>query len=623
MRNWPNRTAIAAVGVAALLHFAGLAVILRGVRFSPFLQSFPLLTGDYALYFARALRTVAFLSSSHRFWGYDPFSMAGYPFNAVHETGSLLFSFLAASTSPLIHPGPALLVVELISLFLLPLPMFAFVRRLAGEEAAGCSLVLTVLMYGRFGLGSIDPYVHGFLPFQMGCFLSLWQVSLLWSWIEGNRKGPFVPFAALAVIIPMLHPGAVLVSVSGAAFTLLAYRRRLRWTHLNCLIVAGAVALAVNGIWMRVFFAFRSWVVDTPYYEPMSVAHVWRQLIPRSLSFVALVSVSFNFYLFAAAISGVRRLRKLSPLRFNAIVPWGLVMAAIGFGGRSFGLSGAFGAGRYIIPFELMLYALAGLGVAPLLADRRGRMTVAVLGVTLLSAAAMSDYGDVLRSRRKFVNIFPPEQEEIIRFLQGPGRVDGRTLVECEQGNQPHFLDPLPLLTGAHVLGGTNVGNFLKNRFTVFSMVEFENGRKTHGNFPNVFGRRISEMSPEEFESFLRTYDVRQIIGSSVETKVQLFLKSKVLEPGEALGASQVFRVRRPGHWLIEGQGNVAADFDHIVITNASKGKLILSFHWIKTLVSTQAVPIKPVLLPGFPVEFIEIDNSSGASRIDITNAGL
>jgi len=603
-------------------HLLGLAVLLRSVKFSPAGKTLPLLTGDYALYFARALRTAAMEATTSRGWGYDPFSMAGYPFNTVHETGSLLFSLLAAHAAPLMDPGSALLIIEVCCLALVPVPMFVFVRRLAGEAAACTALGLTVLMFGRFGIASVSPWLHGFLPFHLGCFLALWQVSVLWTWLEDRDPFSFGVFAALAAIIPLLHPGAALFSFLGVVFSLLSSGKLLRRVHFLGLGAAAVGALAVNWFWFQRFLRFRSWLSDTPnYIQPVSEA--LRHFMPARGSFVSVVSASFNFYICLAAGWGLLHLRKTSGLRFKTMLGWTLATAVIGFAGSQLRLGEAFGPGRYVVALELMVYALAGVGTARLLVESRGRATVGILAGVLLLAAAVSDVGDIRRGSRQLVNSFPEEQSGVIDWLGGPGRVDGRTLVECEAGNEPHYLDPLPLLTNAHVLGGTNAVNFLKSRFTIFSGVDFVDGRPAPGYHPNVFGKRLENFSQDEFESKLRLYNVRQVVAWSVAAKSRLNLMTRVLQAGEEFGGHQVFRARRPSGWLISGEGEVNAAYDHLRISGLSVGRSVLSYHWIDTLKVAPPVSIRPVRLPDSPLEFIEIDNPTGVSDVDIFNGGL
>jgi hypothetical protein len=189
----------------------------------------------------------------------------------------------------------------------------------------------------------------------------------------------------------------------------------------------------------------------------------------------------------------------------------------------------------------------------------------------------------------------------------------GRMLVECRELDDPHFLEFLALHTGRQLLGGPYGSILMASKFTLF----------VTGNRPVIFERLLEKMSEEEFGKYMELYNVSRIAVTSSRSAVCLRQFRTVLSEELPVGEYRIFKVNRPSTWFAQGGGEVTASLDRIEILGASRGTLVLKYHWLSTLKTVPSVPMKPVHLMDDPVPFIEIDNDGDARRILIVSGGL
>jgi hypothetical protein len=279
---------------------------------------------------------------------------------------------------------------------------------------------------------------------------------------------------------------------------------------------------------------------------------------------------------------------------------------------------------RFFLVVELLGCAVAAVGMdawsGKLLPQKFGP---AFLVVAAVAAMALWHNDSTLGIRARKDTLTADQAALIDYFRSRPDRSSGRFLVECEIKFDPHVLDLAPSLAGVHVLGGSNSTNFLKSRFTVFSGFLWNSTGTARGEYrPNVFGQQLAQMTEDDFARELTLYNVHEVLAWSGKARADLARFENTLEPAGTAGGYQIFRVKHPASWFVEGGGRLEAFPDRLHIADATPGKIVLSFHWIRTL-SARDAKITPVVLPGSPLPFIQVDNAAGLRDIDIVNAGL
>jgi len=178
------------------------------------------------------------------------------------------------------------------------------------------------------------------------------------------------------------------------------------------------------------------------------------------------------------------------------------------------------------------------------------------------------------------------------------------------------------MLTGWSVIGGPHAGNFIKGKFSLFAD-NYWNGKKHVVDSPLAFGKLLKEFTEEEFALYLDLYNIQLVLSPDPVTIQLLNQFHKILKPRDFIGKHQVWEFWSEPSWFYKGSGELSFDYDTIQIKNASPGKIIVKFHWVKSLKSTPPLTLTPVYLRNDPVPFIQIDNNIGTKRINIINQGV
>ncbi len=601
---------------AIAVHLLGVAHLLRGLSFT---GAFPILTCDYAMYFARILRANAFWASSHRLWGYDPFLMAGYPSGTVHELGSHVLTVAGMVLNRLPFFPQSLTLLESALLASIPFSVAAFAALVGlGRRASLMAFVLAASFYGTFGLVSAQLVSLGFLPFQAALCLSLVAVGLFHRWLVVRSTAAFAAFAATTALVPFFHLAAGLSTIPPLVALYLIHFRRINRKEQAMIGAAVLGALALNFHWIRPYLHFSNWIVTGQVDGGMLLTMAWRRAGVFQRSWAGVITSTFYFYLAVFFFSGLVALWRDRRDVSITVAVWFACAVSVPF---ALHMGGPW---RFFLMAELLgcLVAAYGMydGIGGAIPPRviTGLLMVAC-SATLFQWHQFSKGGVY----RHLVDRLPENESQVIDYLKTQDHSEGRFLVECGLGTDPDFIDVAPLLTGASILGGSNAANFLKSRFTVFSGVDGLSTNWSPGYRPAVFGRDLANTDEEDFSRHLALYNVHQILVWSKPAADELTRFTKTLAFVEKLGGYSVWRVKTPATWFVVGSGAVAPAYDHLRVSHLSSGRSVLSFHWIDTLRVAPPLTIRPVTLPDSPLAFIEIDNPSGATDADIFNAGI
>jgi hypothetical protein len=96
---------------------------------------------------------------------------------------------------------------------------------------------------------------------------------------------------------------------------------------------------------------------------------------------------------------------------------------------------------------------------------------------------------------------------------------------------------------------------------------------------------------------------------------------TSVLHSVQRFGPLAVFQnVSSDPSYFWEGTGQATAGPNHIDLTNVSKGRVVLKYHYLSTLRCEPELPLEAEHLLGDPLGFIAFDNP-GHSEIRIYNS--
>ncbi|MCB4755746.1 MAG: hypothetical protein LHV69_01700 [Elusimicrobia bacterium] len=475
------------------------------------------------------------------------------------------------------------------------------------------------------GLGVLLPmstFIQaGLFGFYVASFFSLWQVSLLWKWIQTRDWKTWIFLTLASSLVFQLHPISLLQIGVPNLLLYFFYFRSFRWRDQVKLTGAVAVVLLANWYWIHPFIAFSNWRAEAPYFPSSGTIGLMSLIFPMGSTFFE--SAHFLFQA-ATLIFSVQSLRQRFFPRpcIGVMVIWIIWLTVISFWGSHLPWIHTLQPGRNLFFLWLFLCVLAGFSLSSLI---EGKQPVKFAGVlaTLIPFYLFSPFAySAEKGTGPLTTRMPEYQMNLMTHLKEYYPPSGRLLMETRGLGEPHFSDLVPIWTGQSVIGGPHPGNHMVTQFLVFSGHYFD-GVKMVTDEPKAFAKKLKTMTEEVFASYLTLYNVQVVAFRSEEIRKVLAKFSTVLEPLEVLDGTFLYRIKQPPSWFVEGSGDLSFDYDRIDIKKLSKGRVVLKFHWIKTFRSSPALLLKPVYLKDDPVPFIEVDNSSGVKDILIYNAGL
>lgn len=612
---WRAQTLTTGLAVSFVaIHVLKIGWMFRRIDFS---LPVPILNTDFLLYYTRVLRMLAFHDVSGRFWGYDPFQMAGYPAGPVDGAGLYGVGIIAIALRPLLHPGRLLLIVELFGYLSMPF-ILALALRVFGASwrAAWTGMALFTVFYGMFGhfSQSFSMFAVGSFMYQVACVASIAVLAYGWRFFERRTVRAWAAFSLALAVLPLIHPSAVMIVGPPLTFAALIHARRARPRHVVLLAATAGLVFAVNWYWVKPYWAYRDFLIAVADYLP---AVGWKGLVrlfsPLQSSIHGFVRAALHVAVVGFAVRAIFDARHE---RARAIFFAGtfVYLGTLGYFGDIFPHVERLQPHRFSFAFWLFSYVLAAIPLSRYLHAKTVPQVIApAAAVVLLGLAVL-----VQDVKATFYNSVPDDQRILIAVLRGtqpPGRVllETREPLAREPG-LPHIADLVPSVTHASLVGGPNPGNFLKTSFGDFTNVAWR--------APEAFDRPLETMAEGEFAAYLDRYAASLVVAQTAESVAFLDRYTDTLErtPYEPW---TFYRVRKPVSWLIEGTGSVIAGLDRLVISEASAGRLILKYHWIKTLYAEDGVKIFPVQIGDDPVPFIGVDNSAAKDSITIRNGDV
>ena len=244
-------------------------------------------------------------------------------------------------------------------------------------------------------------------------------------------------------------------------------------------------------------------------------------------------------------------------------------------------------------------------------------MVGAVLYFAVVSGASLWVETTV---RGPVVTTLPAQADELWGWMKTSGR-DSRILMESgwtidEYGgnSSPYFNSDIGLLWAiqneSEVIGASP-----SEGFSTFSFADMGNGI--------AFGKPLKDWSPAAFRRQLDVYNIGAVIAWSADAK-EFLSHIDGLAPLQQSDPYALFGVAGDHSFLMTGKAaSVRASQDCIQINAAEPGRLVLKYHYFKTLRTDPQMPIAPAAVGnGDPNPFIRIDNDARRD-IRIYNAGL
>ena len=538
----------------------------------------PLASGDLS-YYAGSAFAVAEAGTPH---GYDPGSMAGYPYGTWVSFGRRGYE-LGVWALPIGSLATRFYVVVLGMALLAPL-LAAFPLRWAGHAWRE---VVVGLAFSAALFQLCDPlsyfWTFGNVAFPCGSALAVVAVAGL---ATGRPRAVVVAgaVAGLAVIVHTVAavplacgslaaavvlfrcgmPARRLLAVTGA-FALLAVAVGA-WPYLHLGSYLGErVPMPIHPLESGLKYALMDAFNDRAYRHPFDrrplfhvllVLGIWqgwrsRQPVEAALALGGVFTLGFGH------LAGeVAALKELQPYRFVAA-------------GELFLIVPAYGGLRHFATFARR-------------ADRGGRIAVTLVSLVVLPG--LTGYLVDLPTRGRAGGLTADERAALTWIREQP--TGGRVL--CEPGSLGNLL---PHLANRQVIGGGTSGQAVVA------------AGWTHVGASRAFGQPAKEIPPAEFARYCRLFDVRFAIVESPAVESLVRQVPGAERVGER-GAFPLYRLPVTRDPAI-GEGcyarNVSAERNRFRITNLPAGRQTLNFHYLPGFRAPPGTTVEPVTVPGVP----------------------
>jgi len=583
----------------------------------------PFYTDSYALHFARGLIGEAALVRHLRLWSYSPNLMAGYPAGTRTEpmgAAPAMWFWVCGGFFHELSLEQAAVLYKLMVVGLLAAvpPAMALAALWLGFDLGVAVLSAVLGTLGVFNYPGILMMRVGMFGFLSASYMSVAWGAFLYRTLQAGRAWRFALLAAAGGAITYLHPFSAFLLVPPALAGLAMSRGSRR----------GALAISLAS----------SFVLSLGWFGPLLLTLAigvhfakWWQSAP---TIIAGLQALYRFRL------------PFPPLALAAAAAYGALYAPVHrkFKGTWLAATFAFAALAYFAslvpvladieplrmeaPFYFYAVPFAAFGVyrgwCVLGLMRAGwRLPIKVLAAGFATYCGMVSLASLWlesRTHGPIATALPPAAAEIENWMNRIGR-DSRLILESgwtigKHGEvRPLYFDAdLTLLwtleSGREVIGGSS-----SEGFSTFSFVDFGNGM--------AFGRPLKQWTPKELRNQLDIYNVGELILWSDNAKQYMSQVPdvKLLLENEPYALYGVEGVRS---YLLAGDADsVKATQDCIEISDAQPGRLILKYHYFRTMRAAPPMPISPAAIGnGDPNPFVQIDNDS-LRDIRIYNAGF
>ena len=580
----------------------------------------PITQIDYALHFSRAVAADAFLTRSGRAWGYDPYFMAGYPMGTVFDVNTKFLQVVVSLFHLLGMPLPtAFNLFVFLSVLLPALLIWLAARNFRAsptESALSAGMALSVYV--------LDPEVAktwrlGVITSGIAMYSLPLALSFVYRFIEERRPGWYVAFVASGILMSLLHPLSFLLFYVPLGLYL-AFRAgrtdRGLWTAF-LLIAVGS--LAANAFWFVPVLANLRFKTYSGYHWVGDLAALRTDLLRLKAGLRLVVAVLAFLGLASWWRAGRREAVRL--LLFST-----LALTVLGYlGGElppfrqiqtyrcnliaAFLLSVPAGSG--------LLWSIARIRTAAPPAARWGGWAAVIVLVLVLTLQVAGRNVDrlkplILVGPRAYTLVTPNKDDlAVVDWLRT--HVDGGRRVMIERWQLGALV---PWRTGLEVIGGPYPLVWLQHNFTNFAFLQGLGVPEA----VRLFGRNLSDFPPEQLRAYLDTYNVGWVIAFTDES-IETFGRATWLRRVAKVGRHQIFESTDPATAFLKGTGSVRAEYGAVRVSNASRGELVMKYHWAPFLTTDPPQEIVPQTVLDDPVPFIRLPANT-VSDFVITDGG-
>ncbi len=548
--------------------------------------------------------------------GYDPTFNAGYPGGVTYNWSAKAPAALAVLLGDHIDPAVAYKLHSFVSAVLGP-ACVALALRWFGLGLGVCAV--GTLFGFLLWWASMFHWFHtaGMVSFVAGSYAALPYAAAVLRHLDGRGGwgrtltlgiiGAFLMFYHFMFGVPV---AAILIgAVLGGA--------RVKSPGRAAAVFLGipAICLAANLWWLlparHYWTAFSPGVADPfPHQKVVDASILWKELLGL-WSGTAHGSKIYYAIALCAVVACLLPARAEDRRTARGWVLAGLALAVMAAVGAVLPPIARIQPNRFAPVAYLILCVPAAVGLGALLrraasagplARRAPALLLIALALPGLLYAALETAREPLAGPHGHYGVPPPEVAGLgekgswaLQWLRDQTDTTGRILFEDSRAlvyDNNHAAGYLARESGREFIGGP---------YPYHHFAGFWDGF--------LFNRPIEQLSPAEFQEYMRLYNVRWILVHSDRSKRYLAGVPGVI-PMETHEGLQGYRVEGPGSYFIEGSGSVVRRGpNRIELADLAGPSVVLKYHFIPGLKSDPPATIEAARMLDDPNSFIRILN--------------
>lgn len=577
-----------------VLMVANLAGAFHVFPFSSLFNPEPIYNGEYLFHYYTMYEAKKCFEVGHHFWGYDPYFSAGYPCNIYSNLDNKLLGVLSVLSSDAFLPIYFKLLI-LFSFIISPFLLYAAALNfgLAQNESL-CAYAISIFIWnaGRY------PYIKiigGPWAFTFSCFFSVYFISIIYRYYIRSNLRNYLMLIMMGVLLPLTHVlSMMIVAVPAVAAYLFNFKKGI--LSQISVILASFIVLISNSFWLIPFFKYVHYKGYTiiPHYIT-GLGAFWSDMFCG-------VAANSGIILFIFFIVGLRiywqKGEYFKLLIFTSLSIWTLYLGYYGEFNkllietepRRFAFAAML---SFVIPAATSFTEYLPIFYNKIKGNMPAKISILLFLIILLWPAVQKQI-----VRTPLMTKYPDQFYEFSEYLRNNTDKDARILTYLGPGTLPistkydevtYYEMMLPIISHRELISSSVCFFMVKNGFLL----------------NDVFNLGLSK----DYSYYFDLFNIGYIATIGYEPKdIYKSVKTKLIK---TIKPFSLYRVEREHDFFLKGSGKVESDFNLIKVTGASRGSIVLKYHWFENLRAKPELKIEKYQIAGDPVGFIKVYNGS------------
>lgn len=577
---------------------------------------------DFTVHYSAILTQNQLIDEYRSLWGYLPFFRAGSVTQTLLSIDSKGWGIAVRVLSILLSKEAAFKFVFILSILFIPFVLYSAGKSFGYSDSESILLIVGGLLYLQTSI-CVDFIKWGTISFVFTSFLSLYAVSLFYSYLnsENGDAKKIIGATLISCCAVWVHLLAFICIAIPLFFLAISYFSKIIKERKLPFILSGLVIFLVSFpiYYPLVLFyenrtRFFPW---EPYYtsslwEPVKT-YIFQMQIFNEYSGIPFQKNSLlDILVLLFAVSGFLLSKKKKD--------WTLLLCfagtfalffMLGFYGSFFEFTRRLTPLRFLITMNIFLLPPAVKGISGLyhyLAEEKKVFSKAsLLAISLffvITLLAMPYYHFYALQSMRLNTSSEKEAGELVNLIKENTTPEGRILMENSDWESGHiyFGGHFPILL-PHYVDREYVGCEYSTDPMIDNFMSFYAGY--------LFHKKLGWFSRGRIEEYCDLYNIKWVICWSDGAVKLMDSFPNYIERKDSLGRLILYEIKRKGNYFLKGSGIVKTAVNNIELQNLKPedGKIVISYHWLKTLKSDKSVKVKRIFLSDDKIGFIELDD--------------